>query len=156
MLSRTQNCIVRCQQCKGKNAFTKGRAGNSQNGKMLQPVNFFPSSCQGICVLHLIVVCVCVGGREISRLQINRNHKARGGGEAITHPGKGTGEALFTCSAYVLYNFFESLAYFFPRKRNSYRYWKASNELLFVAVHGISAESSDDCEARWELWCSQF
>lgn len=46
--------------------------------------------------------CVCVGGRAINRIQINRNQKARGGGDAITHPGKGTGEALFTCYAYVL------------------------------------------------------
>lgn len=69
---------------------------------MLQPVNFFPCSSQGFYVLHLIVVCVCISGREINRVQINRNHKARGGGDAITHPGKGMGEALFTCYAYVL------------------------------------------------------
>lgn len=46
-------------------------------------------------------VCVLVGGQSIESKSIEIK-KPEVGGDAITHPGKGTGEALFTCYAYVL------------------------------------------------------
>lgn len=151
MWSRTQNCIVQCQcqQCKGKNAFTKGPAGNSQNGKMLQPMNFFPCSSQGFYVLHLIVVCVCVcvlvGGKSIGFKSIETIKPEVG--EMPSHIQVRGWEKHFLPAMLMFLNFFTSLDYFFSRKRNSSHYWNPSHELRFVAVHGISAESSEDREA---------
>ena len=94
----------------------KGEEEICQNGKTIQPVDFFPLFLPKY--LHTTSgnwVCVLVGGKERGT---NRNQKARGGEDATTHPGEEQ-EKHFLPAMLVFLNFFTSLNYFVPRKRNS-------------------------------------
>lgn len=96
--------------------------GEEEIAKMVRPTTcecfslFFP---RHLC-LHLTVVCVLVGGQSIESKSIEI--KKPEVGEMPSHIQVRGREKHFLPAMLMFLDFFTSLDYFFPRKRNNSRY----------------------------------
>lgn len=102
---------------RGKVVTGKGEEEIGESGKTIQPVGFFPPVLPEAVAYYTGQLGVCVGGREGERDQ-QKPRSRGGGGNATAHPGEGQ-EKHFFPALLVFLNFFTSLDYFIPRKRNS-------------------------------------